>query len=210
MSSRTAPALLLALLPATAAALPPLVNVCWDYGCDRNARLVLPRDAWAGIRSLFSPAAPGPAAERRRIAAAIARFERAVGPLTGTDRDRYENIAGSGLGGQQDCIDESRNTDTYLRVLAERGLLAWHGVGPRAHRMRWVLDQHWTAVIIDRSDGTRWAVDSWFLDNGRRPYVQRLPEWLDMAPLPDNPDAAGGRRRVAAAADPARAGPLPR
>jgi hypothetical protein len=193
MTAARALALLAVLMPASATALPPLVNVCWDYGCDRNARIVVPPGDWADIRALFRPPASTAAAERTRIARAIARFERTAGRLTGTHRDRYENVAGSGLPGQMDCIDESRNTDAYLRLLAEHDLLRWHDVAPRRKRMRWVLDQHWTAVVVDRATGTAWAIDSWFLDNGHRPYVQRLDAWLDMDALPPNPDAAGGR-----------------
>ena len=186
-------AAVLAMLAPTAWATPPIVNVCWDYGCDRNARVIVPEQAWTRIRALFHPAAPDPAAERDRIAQAIALFEQAVGPLTGTDHDHYENVVGAGRPGQMDCIDESRNTDGYLRALAERGLLAWHDVGERHERLVWILDQHWTAVVIDRTDGKRWAIDSWFLDNGKRPYVQRLDAWLAKAPLPPNPDAADGQ-----------------
>lgn len=173
---------------------PPLVNVCWDYGCDRNARLVLPATAWRDIRDLLTPRAPHPAAERARIAAAVARFEAAVGRLTPTGADRGGNANRSGLPGQQDCIDESRNTDGYLRILAERGLLAWHRVGARHKRAPWLFDVHWTAVVVQRGTGTRWAVDSWFLANGKRPYVQRLDAWRSKAPLPPNPDAPPGRR----------------
>lgn len=188
--------LALALLPLSAAAggLPPVVNVCWDYGCDRNARVVVPPTAWEGIRSLFRPPAGSPEIERRRVARAIARFEQALGRITGTDRDHYENVVGSGLPGQMDCIDESRNTTAYLRLLAEHGLLRWHRVEARAKRMPLIFDQHWTAVLADRTNGHAWAIDSWFLDNGRQPYVQRLDDWLAMASLPPNPDAAGGRQ----------------
>jgi len=194
VSRHAAPALLPALALATAAAAqpPPIVNVCWDYGCDRNERVVVPLAGWERIRALFRPAAPSPARERERVAQAIALFEQSVGPLTGTDADRYGNVVGSGRPGQMDCIDESRNTDGYLRVLAERGLLSWHDVGRRRERLKWILDQHWTAVIIDHTDGRRWAVDSWFLDNGKRPYVQPLDAWLAKADLPPNPDAPPG------------------
>ncbi len=168
---------------------PPLVNVCWDYGCDRSERLMVPADAWAAIRALLQEPAPDPATERARIATAIARLEAAVGPRTGTDADRHGNIAGSGQPGQLDCIDESRNTTGYLHVLAERGLLHWHRVGERRKRAPWIFDQHWTAVVIDRTDGRRWAIDSWHLDNGLRPYVQPLDAWFDGDDLPANPDA---------------------
>jgi hypothetical protein len=175
---------------ATLSGVPPIVNVCWDYGCDRSMRLVLPEPAWDSIRALFVPAAPDPAVERARIARAIARFEAAVGTVTGTHADRHGNIVGAGQPGQLDCIDESRNTAGYLHVLADRGLLRWHRVGRRHKRIFWVIGQHWTASVIDSRDGTPWAIDSWFLDNGHQPHVQRLDAWLAQAPLPPNPDAS--------------------
>ena len=182
-------ATLAAVALAAIADTPPLVNVCWDYGCDRSERLVLPASDWRAIRALFEPAPRGPGAERKRIAAAIARFEAAVGARTGTDRDRRGNFAGAGEPGQLDCIDESRNTTGYLRILADRDLLRWHGVGERRRRAKWIFDVHWTAVLVEHGSGRRWAVDSWYLGNGERPYIQRLPAWHDKAELPPNPDA---------------------
>lgn len=187
-------AALMLSLPAAAStdalsAAPPPVNVCWDYGCDRNMRLLVPDPAWRAIRALFAAPAPSPAVERERIAIAVARFEAAVGAVTGTGADRRGNIVGAGRPGQLDCIDESRNTTGYLHALADRGLLRWHDVGERQKRLFWVIDQHWTATVIDRSDGRHWAIDSWFLDNGQRPHVQRLEAWLARAELPPNPDA---------------------
>lgn len=187
----TPPALLLGawLLGADGPPPPPLVNVCWDYGCDRSERMIVPADAWAAIRELLREPPPDPAAERARVATAIARLETALGARTGTDADRRGNLAGSGRPGQLDCIDESRNTTGYLHVLAEYGLLHWHDVGERRKRAPWLFDQHWTAVLVDRTDGRRWAVDSWHLDNGLRPHVQALDAWLDGDELPPNPDA---------------------
>jgi hypothetical protein len=108
-----------------------------------------------------------------------------VGAQTGTWMDLGGNLAGSGQPGQLDCIDETRNTTGYLHVLAERGLLHWHRVGERQKRAPWLFDQHWTAVLVDRTDGRRWAIDSWHRDNGERPYVQTLEAWLDK----DEPEA---------------------
>lgn len=183
--------LVIALLtaPAAVAAAPPTVTVCWDYGCDAQRRVTLPAADWYAIRDLFRPAAVDPAAERERVARAVAHFERVVGRLTGTAADLGGNRAGSGQPYQMDCIDESRNTDGYLRVLAARGLLRWHQVAPRQKRAPWLFDQHWTAVLRERNGARAWAVDSWFLDNGRRPYVQPLEAWLDKDELPFNPDA---------------------
>lgn len=186
--TRLTACMLLLVAPAALAGEPPRVSVCWDYGCDQRRQVTLPGTDWRAIRALFSPAPVDAAAERNRIARAIARFERATGRLIGTSADLGGNVAGSGRPYQMDCIDESRNTDGYLRVLAARGLLRWHEVGKRRKRAPWLLDQHWTAVIRERGGGTAWVVDSWFLDNGKRPYIQPLDAWLDKAELPDNPD----------------------
>lgn len=182
-------ALALLLVPAAALAAPPAVTVCWDYGCDARREVVLSASAWERIRGLFSPIPADAAGERRRIARAIALFERETGQRVGTSADLGGNVAGSGRPYQMDCIDESRNTDGYLRVLEKRGLLRWHDVMDRRRRAPWLLDQHWTAVVRARTDGTDWAVDSWYLDNGREPYIQRLAAWLEKAELPFNPDA---------------------
>ncbi|MEX0607077.1 MAG: hypothetical protein WD382_09595 [Halofilum sp. (in: g-proteobacteria)] len=168
---------------------PPAVNVCWGYGCDRSKRLMLPAAAWRSVQAMFASPAPSATAERERIATAIARIETAVGTITGTHADRGGNIAGSGQPGQLDCIDESRNTAGYLHILAEHGLLRWHRVGARHKRLPWIFDQHWTATVVEHEDGSRWAIDAWFLDNGSRPHVQPLDAWLAKAELPPNPDA---------------------
>lgn len=187
--TRLAACAILLAAPTLLAAAPPRVTVCWDYGCDEHRRVTLPASEWQAIRTLFRPAPADAAAERKRIAEAIAHFERATGRLIGTTADLGGNRAGSGQPYQMDCIDESRNTDRYLRVLAARGLLRWHEVTERRKRAPWLLDQHWTAVIREHGSGTSWAVDSWFLDNGKRPYIQPLDAWLDKAELPFNPDA---------------------
>ncbi|HFD81307.1 MAG TPA: hypothetical protein ENK05_13085 [Gammaproteobacteria bacterium] len=132
---------------------------------------------WQQVRALFATVADAPG-ERKRIAAAIGLLENQVGRIAGTWRDRGGNIAGSGLPGQLDCIAESKNTTTYLKLLARDGLLRWHRVDARRLRHPWILDLHWTAVIRERGSGRAYAVDSWFLDNGQPPYIQPLGDWL--------------------------------
>ena len=77
----------------------------------------------------------------------------------------------------------------HLSVLENAGLFRWHSVEGRVRRSSWVFDVHWTAVIRDVSTFEDFAVDSWFLANGRAPYVQTLTEWFDKRPLPRNPDS---------------------
>ena len=65
-----------------------------------------------------------------------------------------------------------------LGLYALAGLLQWHAVEERELRHPWILDLHWAAVIRDTSTDQRYAVDSWFLDNGQPPYIQPLDQWL--------------------------------
>jgi len=166
------------LYPLTVtAAVPPAFFSCTDYHCDEGQTVSLNNRQWREIRALFSQTST-PAEERQQIRKAIALFETEVGLLTGTWRDRAKNAAGAGLPGQLDCISESKNTTTYLQMLSEGGLLRWHRVEKRQVRHPLIFNVHWAAVILDESTGTRYAVDSWFLDNGQPPYIQPLEAWL--------------------------------
>ncbi len=157
--------------------MPPPFYSCTDYHCDEGETVSLSAQQWSQVRALF--AAPrSPAEERRQVRAAIALLEVQVGGITGTSRDLAKNVAGAGQPGQLDCISESKNTTTYLQLLSNDGLLHWHTVEERRLRHPWILDLHWAAVIRDKNSGKRYAVDSWFLDNGQLPYIQPLDQWL--------------------------------
>ncbi|GMQ89446.1 MAG: hypothetical protein BMS9Abin09_0932 [Gammaproteobacteria bacterium] len=161
-------------IPASA---PPPFYSCTDYHCDEGETVSLSTRQWDQIRSLFS--SPRSAAqERQQIRKAIALLEVQVGSITGTSRDLAKNVAGSGQPGQLDCISESKNTTTYLQLISSDGLLQWHAVEERRLRHPWILDMHWAAVIRDKHADRRYAVDSWFLDNGQPPYIQPLDQWL--------------------------------
>ena len=175
---------------------PPPFEICYDFSCRSRASVDLRGDDWHRVRELFAIPALTAAEERGQIAAAIALLERLASTRSGIGRDLGGNIDGHGRPGQMDCIDESTNTTAYLQLRAADGLLLFHRVDEPARRAPWVFDPHWTATLSDR-DGQRYAVDSWFLDNGRRPYIQPLPAWLDKAELPYNPDAPSQPRRRA-------------
>ncbi|HHH45254.1 MAG TPA: hypothetical protein ENK49_14060 [Gammaproteobacteria bacterium] len=164
-------------LTGIAAPAPPPFYSCTDYHCDEGETVSLSAAQWQEIRALFA-ATSNAQEERQQIRKAIALLETQVGAITGTSRDLAKNVAGAGLPGQLDCISESKNTTTYLRLMNEDGLLHWHTVEERHLRHPWILDLHWSAVIRDRDTGQRYAVDSWFLDNGQPPYIQPLEQWL--------------------------------
>jgi len=77
-----------------------------------------------------------------------------------------------------DCVDESTNTMVYLTMLQNSNLLHWHTVEHRVSRgiMSFQLP-HFTAVIRDGESGIKYAVDSWFLDNGQPPFIVPIDEW---------------------------------
>jgi hypothetical protein len=156
---------------------PPPFFTCTDYHCDEGQTVILSEDQWRQVVSLFPPSESS-VAEREQIRQAIALLETQVGRTTGTWRDLGKNVAGAGQPGQLDCISESKNTTTYLQLLSADGLLRWHQVEDRELRHPWLLNVHWSAVIRDLTTGKRYAVDSWFLDNGKPPIIQPLEEWL--------------------------------
>lgn len=80
--------------------------------------------------------------------------------------------------GRTDCIDNATNTTTFLSLLHDLDALPeWH-VGTPVTRDRFTKDVHWTATVIDRETGERWAVDSWFRPHGHLPFVSPLSDWV--------------------------------
>ncbi len=166
---------------------PPEVRVCWGYGCAERAWVRIPEPDWSAVVALLRPPAPEPAAERRRLRAAIALLDAAIGRLTPVGQDLAGSQPWGGLPGQQDCIDESLTTEALLQALERAGLLQWHRVIGRVRRAPFGVDVHWTAAIAERTTGRAWAVDPWFGDQGEPAVVQPLADWLRGAPPPDPP-----------------------
>jgi hypothetical protein len=159
---------------------PSHYSLCYDHGCNTVATLSLSPQEWLRISRLFFPKAATPALERKRIAKAIALFETFSGERTGTSNDKGGDLKGLGQPGQMDCIDESTNTTSYLRILYKEGLLRWHTVEDRSTRGWFIFGwPHTTAVVRDTQSGESYAVDSWFLDNGQPPFIVPLKEWKD-------------------------------
>ena len=153
-------------------------TVCFDHSCATVVTDSLSQDEWEmATQALRKPAATA-VNERQAIARSIAVFEDIVGRHTGTFRDKGGNLRGIGQQGQLDCIDESTNTTTYLRLLERAGLLQHHRVLDRSTRFGLFVGMpHTTAVIEETATGERYAVDSWFLDNGKPPYIAKLEVW---------------------------------
>ena len=62
-------------------------------------------------------------------------------------------------------------------MLDERKWLRWHRVlEPQARYFLGLIANHWSAVI-EASDGGRYVVDSWFVNNGEPAVILPLDEW---------------------------------
>ncbi len=196
---RGPPAGLLALLLAGACAAPPTgpapsprpgaFTVCHGHGCEERAPVSLTAAEWARVVALFRRLPHDAAAERRAVACAVGLLERLVGPRAGTDGDLGGTFPGLGRPGQMDCVDEATNTGTYLRMFADAGLLRFHVPDGRATRGFFLMGwPHTTAVLRERATGRRWAVDSWFHDNGVPARILPLERWrAGWKPRPDDP-----------------------
>ncbi len=152
---------------------------CRSYGC-KNIDMVGLNDLdHKKIQSFFT-SNDDAKTERQNIQKAIAYFEKTIGTKTGTGED----VAGTyvRLGNyQQDCIDESTNTTTYLMLLDQMTLLKFHEVNALSSRppiLSGRLGPHRTAVIIEKETGIKYAVDSWFHDNGEKPEIVEMDTWF--------------------------------
>lgn len=157
---------------------PGAFSVCHGGSCAIVSQASLDEEEWRRIASVFAAPAGDAREERARIAEVISRFETIVGALTDTADDRAENQGGRDWRSQMDCIDESTNSTTYLRILARAGLLRWHRAEARVTRGFFVFGwPHTTAVVSELNGGARWAVDSWFFENGKPPVIVPLDLW---------------------------------
>ena len=158
---------------------PERFSFCYHGSCAETVVTGLEDSEWQQVREIFS-ARTTPDRERAAIRRAIALIEQIVGKKTGTSEDEAGTFSRLGEQGQLDCIDESTNTTFYLTMMVNDGLIRWHSVEDRAHRGLFLRGwPHTTAVIRDRHSGRAYAVDSWFLDNGRPPYIIPLEKWQD-------------------------------
>ncbi|MAE52162.1 MAG: hypothetical protein CMH27_10165 [Micavibrio sp.] len=154
---------------------------CHSYGCKNKSDITFTNKDWTQIAGHFSPAPGSAEQERRAIALSIGDFERLIGNKNGTSSDKggtFRRMMAGGL--QLDCVDESINTTIYLQLLNKKDLLRFHDTGapavrlPVIHAGRW---PHQTATIIEKRSGARFAVDSWFHDNGFPAEVIPLKNW---------------------------------
>ncbi len=154
--------------------------VCHGFGCNYRTEINLGGDDRARLAALLAPGRASPQAERRAIAAAVAWFDRRVGPAAGTTRRVALAHASSGDPGQMDCIDLSSNNTSLLLILEQLHLLTHHRVERPVSRGILIDGRlpHTTAVVRDLRSDRRWAIDNWTHKYGELPDVEPLDQWL--------------------------------
>jgi hypothetical protein len=172
------------------------LSICHGYGCRLRTLVRIEPQMQAELARLYDPAPKTAAAERARLARAIALFEIRIGEAVGTGRDRYAatTFNKNNDPGQLDCIDETVNTTSYMRLLTNLGLMRFHVIGTAAQRGSvsgfafndFVTN---TAVIVEENSGEAYAVDSYFFGNGRQPKIMPLADWRkNWRPRLDDPN----------------------
>lgn len=152
-------------------------SICHGNTCKFITNLSLAGAEWHKVRVLLESATSA-AEEREQIRQAVSLLENIIGDRTGTGSDPGENGYSGTPGGQMDCVDEATNTSVYLTLMQQENLLRWHRVQRRVSRgVSTLQGPHFTAVIRDMEAGVFYAVDSWFLENGKPPFIIPLEDW---------------------------------
>lgn len=154
------------------------IAICHGGGCARVTTAAIAPDAWGELQAICQPALPDAEAERACIAETLGAFERVMGASTGTDADRGGTFGNSDHAGQMDCNDEAINTTNYLKLMQQHGLLQFHQIMDVARRGFFFNGwPHTTAVIREIDSGQRYAVDTWFYDNGQPAVIIPFETW---------------------------------
>jgi len=177
--------ILLFLSPVQAAQSPVGIDsipVCMHFSCRTKQTISITEEEWKSVANWLRPAAIDAETERQNIKNAIGWMEVIVGRHTPTNRDMGGDLGDprAKFPGQLDCIDESINTTTYLKLFEQNKLLKFYKVSERAYRKA-IFDQHWAGQIEAINGSQRWVVDSWFQNNGYLPYVQETEKWMDIS-----------------------------
>ena len=165
-------------------------SICMGGGCAEIRHVSLTEQEWLVISSIFAQTAGTPDAgqERDMISRAIAALEKIVGDKTGTATDLAGTFGNSDHPGQLDCNDEAINSTTYMRLMRQKGLIKLHEVEDmRTRNFFFTGWPHSTAVIHDIATKERYAVDSWFYDNGHPATIVPFSQWKSGYTPADSP-----------------------
>lgn len=163
-------------------------EVCHSGGCADVSPVSLSDEEWQQVRAIFAKNAQNAAEERAQIAQAIGVLESLVGNKIGTAGDLAGTFGNSNHKGQLDCNDEAINSTTYMRLLKADDLMPQYEIeDTRTRNFFFTGWPHSTAVIRDIATGERFAVDSWFYDNGHAATIVPFSQWKSGYKPDDSP-----------------------
>ena len=175
-------------------------EVCQGGGCAQFNQVSISAAEWDSVAQLFTIKATNSADERLQISQAIGLLEQIVGAKNGTLDDRAGTFDNSHYQGQLDCNDEAINTTTYMRLLKINGLMQLHEIeDTRTRNFFFTGWPHSTAVIRDTKTNERFAVDSWFYDNGHAATIVPFKTWKANFQPADSPI---GKSRITKSSNP--------
>lgn len=165
------------LMVLNTAAAPAVVDLCYNYGCKREAAAQFDAAIMMNAGMLFSDV-DNAQVERVAISLAIGMLMRSAAATTPIGADRARNPwYQSDIDGRMDCIDHSTNATRLLELLEARSLLRYHTAGKRVRRAGVLTAVHWAATLLEKSNRHVWAVDTWFRDPGAPAVVMPLKLW---------------------------------
>lgn len=153
-------------------------DICHSGGCADITQVSLTDLEWRLVEEEFNPLPEDAEDERSRIAGAIGLLERLVGDKIGTHNDFAGTFGAFSTPGQMDCNDEASNSNTYIKLMQQAGLIRFHAL--RDTKVRNFFFRGWphtTAAIAEVDTGALYAVDSWFYDNGVPAVIIPLELW---------------------------------
>ena len=143
------------------------LDVCFGGGCAEIRHISINKQEWTQVVTVFAFKTDDATLERQQIADAVGMLETIVGAKIGTSGDRAGTFSNSKFPDQLDCNDEAINTTTYMHLMQYYGLIKLHEAEDMRTRSFFFNGwPHTTAVMHEKATGERFAVDSWFYDNG--------------------------------------------
>ena len=158
------------------------VAICFNYGCLAEAEVVFTEAQLSEVAESLGRAGSA-VAERALLGQVMGQLYRWAGTQSPISADRPGDFLDDGAYGAMDCIDHAESTTRLLRLLEGRGMLRFHAVEPIRRRTRWVVIQHFSAVVRENAEapqvGASFVVDTWFGEHGDPAVVLPLEDWLD-------------------------------
>ena len=167
------------------------VKVCYNYGCLAQSVVEISDERLAEVERLLHEATDAEG-ERAALGQVVGKMLAWASEQSPIGADRGGNYADMDAYGKMDCIDHSTTTTRLLRLIEAKGMLRFHHVLDPALRRRFLLFEHYSALIEERKPGSsdcgcdgemdedpsrQFVVDSWFFDNGRPAVVMPLARW---------------------------------